>query len=351
MLLLPLFRSVRVPVAIALVFATTARAEATVWEPMVSPELPEFEVPSPFQTAQAESNGELVEAMRNLQGVLEERLTTSQSDTTQLSSASDRLLGLLNSLLESPPSESPPELLAESQTLQQTITRQLQREDANLNPELQQKLVLTRRLLGALLGDNRFNLGSDVIENSPVLQRWNEEIPDVLAEIRNDPAFRTRVRLGYAHFPSTDHKGGFNAGVEDIFLGRTGLTLSGNYERVFSGDRETFGADLNYYVLPLGSYVNIAPVLGYRNITTGSYNTDGIAVGGKVIFPLSRTGAADLTFSQLFVSPGSADEVGITTLSVGYAITRHLRLSTDIQKQNSIGEKDSRVGIILEWMP
>jgi hypothetical protein len=66
---------------------------------------------------------------------------------------------------------------------------------------------------------------------------------------------------------------------------------------------------------------------------------------------LSRTGAADVSLTQSFVSPGSNEEVGITTLSVGYAITRNLRLSTDIQKQNSREDKDSRVGIVLEWMP
>ncbi|MGD2179717.1 hypothetical protein WB391_01225 [Lusitaniella coriacea LEGE 07167] len=199
--------------------------------------------------------------------------------------------------------------------------------------------------------DNELNLSPEIIEGSPVLQRWQEEVPNVLEEIRHDPAFRTRVRLGYSHFPSTQDKGGFNVGVEDIFLGRTGLTLSTNYDRVFEGDRQTFGVDLNYYVLPLGSYINVAPVVGYRNITTDSYWTDGVAVGGKIILPLSRTGAADITFSQLFVSPGSADEVGITTFSVGYAVTPDLRLATDIQKQNSIGDKDSRVGFVLEWMP
>jgi hypothetical protein len=348
MTLLLLLSHARVPIAIALTFATAARTWGTVWEPMA---LPESKTPSPLQTAQGEPNLELLEAMRELQTLLEERLTTPESDAMLLSSASDRLLRFLNPLLQNPPSEPTPELLAASQTLQQTLARELPYDALPLNPELQQKLALTRRLLGALLSDNELNLSAGLVEDSPVLQRWSEEIPDVLAEIRNDPAFRTRVRLGYAHFPSTEDKGGFNVGVEDLFLGRTGLTLSGHYERVFSGDRETFGADLNYYVLPLGSYVNIAPVLGYRNLTTGSYHTDGVTVGGKLIFPLSRTGAADLTFSQLFVSPGSADEVGITTLSVGYAFTSHLRLSTDIQKQNSIGEKDSRVGIVLEWMP
>lgn len=198
---------------------------------------------------------------------------------------------------------------------------------------------------------NDLDLSPEIIENSPVLQRWQQNIPNVLTEIRNDPSFRTRVRLGYSQFPSTGQAAGFNVGVEDVFIGRTGLTVSGDYQRSFNGKREAFGADLRYYVLPLGSYVNVAPVVGYRNIQTGNYSTDGVNVGARLMLALSRTGAADLSLTQSFVSPGSSDEVGITTLSLGYAVTQNVRLSTDIQKQNSRQRKDSRVGIVLEWMP
>ena len=191
----------------------------------------------------------------------------------------------------------------------------------------------------------------EIIENSPVLQRWLKKVPNVLEDIRNDPSFRTRLRLGYSQFPSTDGASGFNVGVEDIFIGRTGLTVSGDYQRSFNGKRESFGTDLRYYVLPLGSYVNVAPQVGYRNLTTGNFSTDGVNVGARLMLALSRTGAADVSLTQSFVSPGSRDEVGMTTLSFGYAVTHNLRLSTDIQKQNSREEKDSRVGIVLEWMP
>jgi hypothetical protein len=195
------------------------------------------------------------------------------------------------------------------------------------------------------------DLSPEIIENSPVLQRWLRQVPNVLEEIRNDPSFRTRLRVGYSQFPSTGQAGGFNVGVEDVFLGRTGLTVSGDYQRSFNGKREAYGGDLRYYVLPLGSYINIAPQVGYRNLTTGKFSTDGINVGARLMLALSRTGAADVSITQSFVSPGSNEEVGITTLSFGYAVTRNLRLSTDIQKQNSREDKDSRVGIVLEWMP
>ncbi|HEY9604517.1 MAG TPA: hypothetical protein V6C85_23125 [Allocoleopsis sp.] len=178
-----------------------------------------------------------------------------------------------------------------------------------------------------------------------------KKVPNVLEDIRRDPSFRTRVRLGYSQFPSTDDASGFNVGVEDVFLGRTGLTVSGDYQASFNGDRKAGGADLRYYVLPLGGYINIAPQVGYRYVETGKFSTDGVNVGARLMLALSRTGAADISITQSFVSPGSNEEVGITSLSVGYAVTHNIRLATDIQKQNSREEKDSRVGIVLEWMP
>jgi hypothetical protein len=195
------------------------------------------------------------------------------------------------------------------------------------------------------------DIDPQIIQESPTLQRWQEKIPDIAGEIRHDPAFRTRIRLGYLNFPSSNHASGLGVGVEDIFFGRTGLTLSGDYETDFQGDRTAVGANLQYYVLPLGDYLNIAPMVGYRYIQTDNYATDGVNLGVKLKLSLSRTGAADITVSQGFISPGGADEVGLTTFSVGYAMTKNLRLAADIQAQNSRARKDSTVGIFLEWMP
>ncbi|ACK64168.1 hypothetical protein PCC8801_0061 [Rippkaea orientalis PCC 8801] len=200
------------------------------------------------------------------------------------------------------------------------------------------------------LPQNSLDLPPEMIQESPVLQRWLKEIPDVLDDIHNDPSFRTVIRIGYTEFPSTKHDGGLNIGVKDIFIGKTGLTISGDYQTSF-GDRDAGGVDLQYYLLPLGSYINVAPSLGYRAISTNNYSEDGINIGGKVILPLSRTGASDISFSQRFISPGNQDEVGITNVSFGYALTKQIRLSTEIEKQNSRVKKDSQVSIMLEWMP
>lgn len=195
------------------------------------------------------------------------------------------------------------------------------------------------------------DLNPEIIKNSPVLQRWQEKIPNVLEEIENDPSFRTRVKLGYTEFPDPPHRGGVSVGIEDVFLDETGLTVSANYQSSFNGDRESVEGDLKYYILPLGNYVNIAPAVGYSYFQTNNYATDGVNVGIKVVFALSRTGAADISLTQSFISPGGSNEVGLSTLSVGYAITHDLRISTEIQQQNSRAQKDSSVGIFLEWMP
>jgi hypothetical protein len=91
-------------------------------------------------------------------------------------------------------------------------------------------------------------------------------------------------------------------------------------------------------------------LIGYRSIKSENYTTDGVNVGAKLMLVLSRTGAADLSITQSFVSPTSSDEVGITTISFGYSLTDNLRLATDIQKQNSRKENDNRFGMTLEWI-
>ncbi len=197
----------------------------------------------------------------------------------------------------------------------------------------------------------QLDLDPKILENSPVLQRWTEEIPDVLSEIRNDPSFRTRVRVGYSSFPSSEQASGIHLGIEDVFVSNTHLTVSADYQAALNGSREAYGSELRYYALPLGSLVNVAPTVGYRWLESDRYNIDGVNLGLRLQLQLSRTGAADIVLAQSWVNPGSeTEEVGITTLTFGYALTQHLRLSTDLQWQNAPQRKDNRLGIGLEWM-
>ncbi|NMG07860.1 hypothetical protein [Brasilonema sp. UFV-L1] len=194
------------------------------------------------------------------------------------------------------------------------------------------------------------DLSPEIIKNSPVLQRWQRQVPNVLEDIKNDPSFPTKVRLGYSYF-SSKQAFGLNISVQDIFIGRSGLTLSGEYQAAFNGQREVYGADLHYYLRPLGSYINIAPVVGYRHLEINSDSTDGVSLGAKLLLVLSRGGAADISLTQSWIALGTGEEVGFTTISFSYALTRHLRISTEIQQQNTRQDKDTRLGMNVEWIP
>ncbi|MEM9087975.1 MAG: hypothetical protein AAGC93_04450 [Cyanobacteria bacterium P01_F01_bin.53] len=193
------------------------------------------------------------------------------------------------------------------------------------------------------------NLSPEVIEQSPVLQRWLEEVPDIRSDIRNDPSFTTRLQVGYSSFPSSDGTGGFIVGVEDWFLGDTPLTVSADYQQNFRGDRQAYGVDFHYYLLPLGGYINVSPILGYRHAEAADdYNLYGVNVGVRLRVVPSRTGAADITLDQSWLV-GDSERLSITQLNVGYAITQELRLSTDLEWQGTDDFGDSRVGVNLEW--
>lgn len=193
----------------------------------------------------------------------------------------------------------------------------------------------------------KLDINPEVIENSPVLQRWRNKIPNVLQDIRNQPSFRTRLQFGYSLF---DGNSGVKVGFEDIFIVDK-LTVSGEYQKTFNNNFENYGTDLNYYLLPLGDYVNFAPIFGYRNLQTPDYSTSGINLGVKLLLVLSRGGAADIAFTRSWVSAGTAEEVILTKLSASYAITQNIRFSTELGEQKSSGNKERQVGFLLEWMP
>jgi hypothetical protein len=204
------------------------------------------------------------------------------------------------------------------------------------------------------------DLDPQVIQNSPVLQRWLKQTPNVADEIKTDPSFRTRIRLGYSRFSSNKNdSSGLNVGIEDLRIDNTRFTVSGDYQTTFSSNsgstrsmsQKAGGVDLHYHLRPLGSYVNIAPVVGYRYLETDRYSASGVNLGVRAVLVLSRGGGADIALSQTWVAPGSEAEVGLSKLSLGYAVTHHLRISTDFQRQNSRHGQDDRLGIGLEWMP
>lgn len=214
--------------------------------------------------------------------------------------------------------------------------------------------VMTAVMIGAVPAWSQENPGQididpEIIKDSPVLQRWLKQIPDVGAEIQNDPSFRPRVRLGYSQYPANGQAGGWDASVKEVLLDRSGIALNADYHG--RGNRSSYGVEANYYVLPLGGYFNVAPVVGYRKIDTDAYQRDGVNVGAKLLLVPARGGGGDIALQQTWLKVGTAEEVGISSISTGYALTNQLRLSGEIQWQNSREIQESRVGIGLEWMP
>ena len=184
-----------------------------------------------------------------------------------------------------------------------------------------------------------------VIESSPVLQRWLENPPDLLEDIYQTPSFESKVRFGIT---SRDNSLGVEAGVEDLFVGRSPLTVNGNYQTEFSGRESELQANIRYYVLPLGSYVNFSPIVGYRQFNQFDRpQISGLDVGLQGILVLSPH-SSDLRLSHTFTAPSSNLEMSKTTLSSSYAITKNLRLGTKIEWRRSPLIYDSRVGILFE---
>jgi hypothetical protein len=199
--------------------------------------------------------------------------------------------------------------------------------------------------------NNSIDLDPEILRSSPVLQKWLKGVPDVASDIQTDPSFRTRVKIGYSQYPSAGQSGGYHFAIDDVFIGRSGLSASANYNSASTANRTAYGADAQYYLFPLGGYFNVTPLVGFRHLETDRYRRDGLNLGVKLMLIPSRGGGGDISLSQSWVGFGGSTETGLTTLSVGYALTHNLRLSTDIQQQNARENYDSRIGFGIEWMP
>jgi len=184
-----------------------------------------------------------------------------------------------------------------------------------------------------------------IIDRSPVLQRWLNSPPDLLDDIYNSPSFDSKLRIGIT---SRNHSLGLELGVEDIFIGKLPVTFNANVQAELSGRESEINANFRYYLLPLGSYWNVAPVVGYRQFNQFERpQISGLDVGVQGILVLSPQ-SSDLRLSHTFTSPQSNLEMSITTLSSSYALTNNLRLGTKIEWRRSPIIYDSRVGFLLE---
>lgn len=202
-----------------------------------------------------------------------------------------------------------------------------------------------------LASANELDLDQEIIDNSPLFERWLQEIPNVLEDIKHEPRFSTRFRFGYNQYTSTEDSAGWLIGVEDLWIGETPLSLNALYQGSFSGNRTALATQFQYYLLPLGNFINVAPVIGYRYLQSEDYSTTGVNLGARLVLALSATGASDIFIQQSFILPFQGQQVGITTFSFSYSLSPQLRLSTDIELENSVAAKDTRFAVLLEITP
>ncbi|MBD2178107.1 hypothetical protein H6F42_14390 [Pseudanabaena sp. FACHB-1998] len=192
---------------------------------------------------------------------------------------------------------------------------------------------------------DELEIDRQIIERSPVLRRWLEKPPDLLEDIHNTPSFDKKFRIGIT---SRNNSLGLEAGFEDLFVGQSSWAVSGSYQTEFSGRESEIQANFRYYLLPLGSYWNISPIVGYRQFNQWERpQTSGLDVGLLGILVLSPH-SSDLRLSHTFTSPNGNLEMSTTVLSTSYAITNNFRLGTKIEWRRSPLIYDSRVGFLLE---
>lgn len=186
------------------------------------------------------------------------------------------------------------------------------------------------------------------IRDSPTLQKWLNQTPDIRREIANDPSFRTRLQVGYSRFTQSNTNA-VTIGFEDLRIGYTPITLSSQFSS--GGTINSFGIDAQAYLLPLGGYINIAPVVGWRSFSTANTQDQGLNIGAKLMLVPSRGGGADVALQQTWTNVGSDREVGIGKVSVGYAIAPQIRLATTIERWQGRAISETRGSLLLEWMP
>lgn len=183
---------------------------------------------------------------------------------------------------------------------------------------------------------------SESSESSALWRRWRQGVPDVAQQMRDRPSFRTRVRAGYGEIAD---EGGWVVGVEDLRVGRSRLMLAGEVGRG-GAFRSEYG-EVRAYLRSLGSGWNVAPTVGYQAFDWDAGRVSGMALGGRLMVPLSRGGGADLAVGKRFVLGGGE----VTTVGVGYAVTARMRVGTEFQRWRSGDFGETRGMVMVEWMP
>ncbi|NJN63263.1 MAG: hypothetical protein HC795_18650, partial [Coleofasciculaceae cyanobacterium RL_1_1] len=168
------------------------------------------------------------------------------------------------------------------------------------------------------------------LQTSPTLKNGKPRFPMLLLILKLTPLSRhASVSATKSFGDRATTPTGWQIGIEDLRLGQTRATLSTGYSQNSTGSDRDLYADLNYSLMPLGQNFQIAPTIGYRRLTVNHLATSGLELGWRTRLILSRRSAADITLDQTWVAPGTDQETGRTKLSLGYAITKNVRIATD----------------------
>ncbi len=184
-----------------------------------------------------------------------------------------------------------------------------------------------------------------LIQSSPVLRRWLAQPPDVLQEIDQTPAFPTRLQLTLFTIPSRGGDTEWSAAFQDIFLAQSSVSVSTEYSQSTRTENRQWGTQARVYLLPLGSHLNIAPVMGYRTLIVDGWSFQGPEIGTR--FVIASPQAADISFTQSFTLD-EVTTVGRSQLAMGYALSPSIRISAQVQWQNSPIRWDTAYGFSLE---
>lgn len=187
-----------------------------------------------------------------------------------------------------------------------------------------------------------------LVEASPTLRRWLQQPPNLLEEIRNQPLIPMRLQASIG----TDN---WSVGLEDVPLFHR-LTVSGDFQHRTdqSGtiETQTYGSNLRYYLAPLGSQVNVSPLLGYRQLHQSDQGWGTVQLGAHAVF-IPAPGAADLTVSYSWLTPTDSDQPTSTLAQVttAYTITPDLRVGARYRYEGNRLDQDATFGLIVEWIP
>lgn len=188
-------------------------------------------------------------------------------------------------------------------------------------------------------------LDAALLEASPTLRRWLQTPPDLLEEIRNRPLIQPRIQASLG--PDT-----WSLGLEDLRLFDR-LTVSGDYQQVLntpSGTEQQFGSSLRYYLAPLGSQVNVAPVVGYRHLEVAERSWGTVQWGAHAVL-IPAPGAADLTLSYSWLHPPDESISTLVQLTTAYTLRPSFRVGARYRYESSRLDQETSFGLVMEWIP